>query len=159
MRCWVVIAVIVGCAPAVDGPVERAHARDRVDEARLATQLSALPGVVRAEVMLRRAVRDPLGAANFPPPTATVVAIVDDRADRAEIRATARVLARAVAPEVEPVIVVEIGAIRPSLATLGPFTIEAGSRGPLRAALAIGLAMIVGLAGWIAVRERRFARR
>ena len=53
--------LLVACAPVVDGPVEKQLATDRSDGDRLAAQLSALPGVVRSEVMLRRPVRDPLG--------------------------------------------------------------------------------------------------
>lgn len=151
-----VVAVVAGsCAPVVDGPVERQRAADLSDAERLTAQLAALPGVVRAEVMLRRATRDPLATTPATAPAASLVIIVDDRADRAAIHAAAHTLGRAAAPELEPAIVVEVGAIRPQLAKLGPFTVEASSKAPLKAALAIAFALIAALAGWIAVRQRR----
>jgi hypothetical protein len=152
-----VVVVAAACAPAVDGPTERQRAGDRADAARLTAQLDALPGVVRAEVLLRRPVRDPL-APTLPPaasPACSIVVIVDDKADREAIARAARALALIAAPGLEPVLVVELGATRPELAKLGPFTVEASSRGPLRAAIGIALALILALASWIAWRERR----
>ena len=197
---------LAACAPVIDGPAERQRALDREDGARLAAQISALPGVVRAEAVIRRAVRDPLAPrrtwpdapAAAPPPApaapaaaapatapaaatatpnaapapapmsapaaatasaaASIAIAIDDRADRAAITDAARTLARALAPEAAPAIVVEVAAIRPSLAKVGPFTVEAASRGPLKAALAAALALIAALAGWIgrtSLRQRR----
>jgi hypothetical protein len=142
------------CAPAVDGPAERQRALDREDGVRLGAQLAALPGVLRAEVVIRRPARDPLApAAPAAPPTASIAIAADDGADRAALAAAARTLARALVPEAAPAIVVEVGARRPRLAEVGPFTVEAGSREPLRAALAAALALIAALAGWIGWRE------
>lgn len=88
--------------------------------------------------------------------TGAIVVIVDDQTDRAAITRTAEVLYAATAPGLpRPAIVVEIGAHRPTLATVGPFTVEARSRGPLRVALAIALALIAALAAWVSVRERQ----
>lgn len=156
---------LAACAPVIDGPAERQRALDREDGARLAAQISALPGVVRVEAVIRRAVRDPLApraaapaapapaahapAAHAPAAAASIAIAVDDRADRAAITDAARTLARALAPEAAPAIVVEVAAIRPRLAQVGPFTVEAASRGPLKAALAAALALIAALAGWI----------
>lgn len=82
--------------------------------------------------------------------------VVDDRADRTAVTRSATALTRATAPEIErPVIVVEVGAVRPTLAKVGPFSVEASSRGPLRAALAIALVLVAALAGWIAITARR----
>ena len=162
---------LAACAPTVDGPAERQRALDREDGARLAVQLSALPGVLRAEAVIRRPARDPFArapaasattasatASVTASATASVVVTVDDLADRAAITAAARTLAAALAPRAAPAIVVEVGALRPRLAKVGPFTVEAGSRAPLRAALAAALALIAALAGWIgraALRQRR----
>lgn len=152
-------ASLAACAPAIDGPVERQRATDREDGDRLAAQLAQLPGAVRAEVTLRRATRDPLGVTAPTAATAAVLVIVDDRADRAAITRSATTLAHATAPEIPaPAILVEVGAHRPTLARVGPFSVEAGSRGPLRALLATTLALIAALAGWIAVRELRQRR-
>jgi hypothetical protein len=150
----------VACAPAVDGPAERQRALDREDGARIAAQLAMLPGVVRAEAQLRRAPRDPLAAGRArpaaAPAAASIVIVTDDRADRAAIAGAARAIARAIAPEVAaPALVVEAAAIRPRLAKVGPFTVEAGSQVPLRAALAAALALIAALAAWIALGQRR----
>jgi hypothetical protein len=145
------------CAPAVDGPAEHQRALDREDSDRLAAQLAALPGVVRAEVVLRRPVREPLA----PPATtaataaASIVAIIDDRADADAISAAARSLSRALAPDATPTIVVEVGALRPELAKVGPFTVSATSRTPLRALLAAAFALIAALAAALAYTAHR----
>lgn len=144
---------LAACAPVVDGPAERQRSLDREDGAQIAAQIATLPGVVRAEAVVRRAVRDPLAPRPAAPAAAaSIVIIVDDRADRAAIAGAARTLARAIAPEAAPAIVVEVGAIRPSLAKVGPFTVEAASQTPLKAALAAALALIAALAGWIGWR-------
>ncbi|MEJ7600900.1 MAG: hypothetical protein WKG01_23545 [Kofleriaceae bacterium] len=158
MRIALGLAVLVACAPVVDGPAERQRALDRADATRLASQLEALPGVVRAEVVLRRPAADPLALAPPAPAGASLVIVIDDRADRAAIGTTARALVDTFAPELEPTIVVEVGAIRPTLAKVGPFTVEARSRGPLRAVLAGAFVTIALLAGWIAWRQRRGSR-
>lgn len=148
--------VLASCAPRVDGPLERQQITDRADAERLAAQLTALPGALDARVTLRRPVADPLGTQPAAAATAALLVIVDDRADRAAIAEAARALAGAIAPEIErPTVLVEVGAVRPELAKVGPFTVEASSRGPLRASLAIALALIAGLAGWIAWLYRR----
>ena len=155
---WLAFAVLVlGCAPSVDGPVDRQRAVDRDDATRLHAQVLALPGVARAEVVLTRPARDPLATTSPTSPTTSLVIVVDDRADRAKIEASARTLARAITPAVDPTIVVEVGVHRPALATVGPFTVAQSSKGPLKAALAIALALIAALAGWIAWTYRRRA--
>ncbi|HVK85761.1 MAG TPA: hypothetical protein VM513_16695 [Kofleriaceae bacterium] len=130
-------------------------------------QLAHVPGAITASVTITRPVDDPLAAplprratqsGSLAPRTATAAAliIVDDHADRDAISAAAATLLRAVAPEVTaPNVVTMIGAHRPELAKVGPFTVEAGSKGTLKAALALALAAIAGLAAWIAVRERQ----
>jgi type III secretory pathway lipoprotein EscJ len=148
------LVLLVACAPVVDGPAEMQHTIDRVDEQRLTAQLLALPGVVRAEVLIRRPARDPLGTQPAAAPGASIVVIVDDQTDRAATTAAARSLANVAAPGIEPAIVVEVGAVRPVLAKVGPFTVEAASKGRLKAVLAIALAVIAALAGWIALRLR-----
>jgi type III secretory pathway lipoprotein EscJ len=152
---WVLIIAIAACAPTVDGPAEHQRVVDLADGQRLTAQLSALPGVVRAEVMLRRAVRDPLATIPASPAGASLVVIVDDKADRAATTDAAKRLAKSIAPDVEPTIVVEVGAIRPTLSKVGPFTVEEASKGPLRAVLGIALALIALLAGYVAWRERQ----
>lgn len=152
MCCLVVMAV--ACAPVVDGPVEKQRISDRNDGDRLAAQLAALPGVVRTEVMLRRPVRDPLGVDPPASGAASIVVIVDDQADRAATLETTKRLAAAAAPDIDPAIVVEVGAVRPVMAKIGPFTVEAKSKGPLKAALVVVLALLAAVAGWIAWRAR-----
>lgn len=151
----VVLVLLGACAPAVDGPVEQQRGVDRADEQRLTAQLIALPGVVRAEVLVRRPVRDPLGVKSAAGSGASIVVIVDDQADRDATKAAAQSLMGVAAPGVTPTIVVEVGAVRPVLAKVGPFTVEAGSKTRLKAALALALAVIAALAGWIALRLRR----
>jgi hypothetical protein len=67
----------LGCAPVVDGPIERQRAIDRDDGDRLSAQLARLPGVAAASVVLRRAIRDPLGAAPASRPMLTAVLTVE----------------------------------------------------------------------------------
>ncbi len=154
-----VLVALVACAPMIDGPVERHRAADHADATRLAGQLAQLPGAVRAEVTLRRPMLDPLSQ-SATPGSAAVLVVVDDVADRRAIQRSAIALVRGTAPEIsEPAIVVELGAIRPRLAHVGPFAVEASSRGRVVGALAAGFAVIALLAGWIAWRERwRVAR-
>lgn len=155
MRAAILVAVLGACAPEVAGPVEQQAAADRADSSRLTAQLVALPGVVRAEVILHRPAQDPLSLAVPPPPASSIVVIVDDRADRPAIATSTRALSKALAPAVEPTIVVEVGAVRADLARVGPFTVEASSKGALKGTLAIALALIAALAGWLAWTYRR----
>jgi hypothetical protein len=150
------LVCLIACAPAIDGPVEHQRDRDRLDGARIEAELALLPGAAAARVVVHRAARDPLAVAEAPGvPTAAVLLVVDDAADRALLSATARVLVRAAVPEVaEPAIATVVAAPRTALASVGPFTVAASSRGPLRAVLAVALALIAALAGWIAWRAR-----
>jgi hypothetical protein len=164
---WLAIAALAACAPTIDNPVEVQRGRDREDGAAAAAQLAQLPGAVSASVTIHRPVRDPLLPTPTPPTSltpvpsaerATVAAliVVDDRADRAAVTAAATTLLRAAAPEVgAPEVMTMVGAHRAVLAKVGPFTVEAASKTALEAALIGALALIAGLAAWIAVRERR----
>jgi hypothetical protein len=156
----VAIAVAIsGCAPAVDGPVERQRAIDREDSARLTALVARLPGVVTAEVALRRAMRDPLATAPPSPAAFSAVITVDDPARGDAIGATTERLARAALPELAtPVIEIHAAARQDAaLARVGPFSVEASSRAPLKAVLATGCLAIAALAGalaWSAWRHR-----
>ena len=153
MRLWIVIA-LAACAPQIDGPVEHQRAADRDDSARLAGQLAELPGAVRADVTLHRPITDPLTQVHTPG-SAAVTLIVDDRADRAALAASARDLVHATAPQIpSPSIAVELGATRPELAHLGPFTVEAHTKRRLQLLLALLFSALALSAGWIAYRER-----
>lgn len=154
------LAACVACAPQIDGPIERQRAIDREDGDRLAAQLAQLPGAVRAEVTLRRPAVDPLRD-TATPASAAILVVVDDEADRRAVQESAIALVRGTAPEIaEPAIVVELGAVRPALTTIGPFTVEVGSKPRIVAAFAIALSLIVGLAAVLAWRERwRLIRR
>lgn len=150
---FLVLAVVIACAPQVDGPLDQQRARDAADASALTAQLRALPGAARADVTLHRAFHDPLGASQ--PAAAAVLVVVDDKADRAAIDRSARALVRGTIPEIaDPQIAIEVGATRPALAKVGPFTVEARSKGPLVALLAVALGLVAALAGWIAWRER-----
>jgi type III secretory pathway lipoprotein EscJ len=160
MRAALLLLSLFACAPTIDGPVERQRTRDRHDADRLAAQLAQLPGAIRAEVTLHRPIVDPLTRLATPP-SAAVLVVIDDGADRQAITRGALALVRGTAPEIaEPAIVVELGAVRPALSRVGPFTVAASSRGPLIGALAGGLGLVALLAGYLAWRERwRLARR
>jgi type III secretory pathway lipoprotein EscJ len=154
-----VLVATVACAPLIDGPVDHQRAIDRNDATRLAGQLAQLPGAVRADVTLRRPMVDPLSQAATPG-SAAVLVVVDDNADRRAIQRSAIALLRGTAAEIgEPAIVVELGATRPRLAQVGPFTVEASSKRRIVGSLAAAFGVIAALAGWIAWRERwRLAR-
>ena len=152
------VAISLGCAPVADGPVERQRAIDRDDADRLAAQLARLPGVATASVVLRRALRDPLGASAPAAPMLAAVIAIDDAAAPEAIRAAATRLARATLPELPSAdLAIEIAATvhRPVVAKVGPFSVEESSRAALRATLALGCAAIAGLAGALALRARR----
>lgn len=155
----IAIAFLVGwfgCAPTVDGPVERQRTADREDAAVLGAQLARLPGAASATATIQRPLADPLGTHAPRRASAAALVIVDDATDRAATVAAATTLVRAAAPEVEaPAVVVLVGAHRARLATVGPFVVDEGSAGALKAVLAIALVLIAGLATWIALRERR----
>jgi type III secretory pathway lipoprotein EscJ len=147
------LLVLVACAPTIDGPVDQQRARDAADAAGVSAQLAALPGAVRADVTLHRAVHDPLGPSQ--PASAAVLVVVDDHADRAAIERTARSLMHGTAPDItDPQIAVEVGAVHPQLAKVGPFTVTASTKPRLVALLAALLAAVAGLAGLTAWRER-----
>jgi hypothetical protein len=146
------------CAPTVDGPIEHQRAIDREDSARLSGQLARLPGVVAADAVLHHATRDPLAVAAPRPATFTAVITVDDKADAEVIRAATTRLARATLPGLpEAALPIEIHAVvhRPVVASVGPFSVEESSRGPLKATLAVGCLAIAGLAALIALGARR----
>ena len=146
--------VIAACAPSIDGPLDHQRAVDTADAERLASQLSKLPGAVHAEVTLHRPVVDPLTEAATAP-SAAVLIVVDDKADRRAVTRSAVALLHGTAPEIpEPEIVVELGAVRPQIASIGPLTVEARSKPKLVALLAVAFALIAALAGWVAWRER-----
>lgn len=154
VRLPLALVLLVACAPTIDGPIERQRAADLADSDRLAAQLAQLPGAVRAHVTLHRAVVDPL-TRQATQASAAVLIVVDDGADRRAITRSARALVRGTAPEItEPSIAVELGAVRPTLAHVGPLAVAASSRRPLVAAFALAFAVIAGLAGVIAWRER-----
>ena len=149
-----VLMLLVACAPQVDGPVEHQRANDRDDSARLAAQLAELPGAVRADVTLHRATTDPV-TLQHTPPSAAITLVVDDQADRTALLASAHRLVHAAAPDVPaPAIAIEVGAIRPTLARLGPFAVEARSKRRLQTLLGAAFALLALCAGWIAWRER-----
>ncbi|HEY4055426.1 MAG TPA: hypothetical protein VGM39_02420 [Kofleriaceae bacterium] len=154
MRAAILVLALATCAPSVDGPVEKQRAIDQQDATALRAQLAALPGAIAADVVIHRGVADPLAAVNtVAPTTVSAVVVVDDQADRAATSARAEQLVRA-STQVMPTIVIAVGAHRHELASLGPFVVDAASKGPLKATLAIGLALIAALAGWIALRSR-----
>jgi hypothetical protein len=151
------MAIPAGCAPLIDGPIERQRAADREDADRLAVQLAQLPGVVGATVVLHHAVRDPLAVA--PPAAATFSAVIatDDQAAPDALRAATARLAHAAVPELPAgalAIELNITVRRPVLVQLGPFWVEQSSRTPLKAVLALGCLAIAGLAGTLARRHR-----
>ncbi|HEY5945120.1 MAG TPA: hypothetical protein VIV40_06500 [Kofleriaceae bacterium] len=154
MRFVFVLIACVACAPQIDGPVERQQSLDRDDSKRLAAQLAQLPGAVRAEVTLHRPTLDPLTEVATPA-SAAVLVVIDDKADRRAIQRSTIALVRGTAPEIdEPAIVIELGAVRPQLANIGPFAVEAKSKPRIVAAFGIALALIAALAGLLAWRER-----
>jgi type III secretory pathway lipoprotein EscJ len=154
----VIACALVACAPRVDGPVERQRTADRDDSVALGAQLAKLPGAMSATATIHRAARDPLGVSPASNSSVAVLIVVDDATDRAATTTAATTLVKATVPEVNaPAVVVLVGAHRAELAKVGPFVVDKDSAGALKAALAIALVVIVALAGWIAMRERKRA--
>lgn len=149
------MALAVGCAPAVDGPMERQRTADVQDGLALQQQIQALPGVTKIEVVLRRPAADPLATSKAGAPSLSIVTIVDDPAIKARTEQQATRLAQAAAPDVPATIVVEVGDPRPVMAKVGPFSVEAKSQGPLKAVLGAAFVAIALLAAYVAYRQRR----
>lgn|GEM_PF-2481163 len=158
-RRWAIAAALAisACAPPVDGPIDHQRTIDRDDGDRLAAQLAQLPGVVSASVVLHHAIRDPLALTPPAPATAAAVISVDDRADRDAIRGAAARLIHATVPELTGAVPIEVNATvhRASIARVGPFSVEASSRTPLKATLALAFLAIAALAALLARRHRR----
>ncbi len=151
---WLLV-LLAACAPAIDTPVERGRTADREDAITLAQQLQHLPGVVHADVVLRRPVTDPLATSPAPPPTGAIVLGVDDRADHATLDRDARALLHATAPSItDATVTITTTAVRPTLAKVGPFTVESSSKPLLVTTLALLLLAVAALAGVLAYRSR-----
>jgi hypothetical protein len=160
------LAVAACTGAGVATPADEQAARDRVDAAALARHVEVVPGVVRASAWLRRPVADPLRPAprSLPPITASLVIVIRAGTDTADLEARVRAAATAAlasagapAPAID-VLFAPAPPPPPALVRAGPFTVEAGSRRPLLATLAIGLIAIAGLASWIVLLELRRRR-
>lgn len=152
-----VLTILVACA-SVDGPVEQGRARDRADEARVSAQLAQLPGVQRASVVIERPVADPLSNAKPGTPHVTALIVVDGEAERPRVTAASQQLLAAL--EIAPTLIVDVGRPPPELVDVGPFTVEAHSRTPLRITLAAALFAIAALGALLArARMRRTPER
>ena len=144
----------------VPSPRSRHDARDDADARRLAAQLAGLPGIADARVVVRRPYRDPLApVAPSAAPVASILLVDTAAGDPARLAGVARELAGAALPDIArgAVHVVVAPPVRPPVVTaaVGPFEVAAGSRTALRATLAAGLLVILGLAAVLALRERR----
>jgi type III secretory pathway lipoprotein EscJ len=152
----------VACDRDLVPPPRAAHdARDDADARRIEVQLAAVPGIAAAHAIVRRPFRDPLVRTTTPPvpATASILIVVDPRADRAAVTATATDLATAALPDVAPAAIRQVVVPAAATATLasasvGPFDVAPGSRRPLIATLVVALVAILALAGWTAWRER-----
>jgi hypothetical protein len=155
----VAVAISAACAPPVDGPIDHQRALDREDGDRLTAQLAQLPGVVTASVVLHHAMRDPLAVTAPSPARFSAVIAVDDQAAPDAIRAATIRLARAQVPELPAgaALPIEVNVVvhRPTVAKVGPFSVEDSSRGPLRLTLVLGCLAIAALAGAVAWSARR----
>jgi hypothetical protein len=155
----VAVAISAACAPLVDGPIDHQRALDREDSDRLSAQLAQLPGVVTANAVLHHPIRDPLAVTAPSPATFSAVIAVDDRAAPDAIRAATTRLAHAALPELPAgaALPIEVNVVvhRPTMARVGPFSVEDSSRGPLKITLVLGCLAIAALAGVVARRARR----
>jgi type III secretory pathway lipoprotein EscJ len=158
---WIAAAVAISaaCAPLVDGPIDHQRALDREDSDRLTAQLTQLPGVVAASVALHHATRDPLAVTGPSPATFSAVIAVDDQAAPDAIRAATTRLAHAALPELPAgsTLPIEVNVVvhRPTMAKVGPFSVEDSSRGPLKLTLVLACLAIAALAGVVARNVRR----
>ncbi|HET9990834.1 MAG TPA: hypothetical protein VFQ65_20025 [Kofleriaceae bacterium] len=89
---WIVLFVVVACAPEVLSPRERAATSDLAADAALEHQLVAIPGVASAHAAIHTAFRDPLSGTTSPP-AASLLLVIAPTADRATIEAAAHQLA------------------------------------------------------------------
>lgn len=156
------LALLVACGGADDWSPEAGQRRALAASAEtLAVHLETLPGVRDASVVIDAPLADPLGpAAPAPPPRASIVLALADGADAAALERAARDAVAGAVVGLDPaqVTVASAPAPRPPRSRVGPFEVAPGSRAPLVATLALALALIAGLAGWIAwtaIRQRR----
>lgn len=157
-RGWIVAVVVVTCGcdrDLVPSPHARHDAEDVADARRLEQQLAALPSVSRASVVVHRPFVDPLEPQRDVQPARASVLLVST----ADLESTVKQLATAALPDV-PVSIVIVPPSPPPVktATVGPFVVAEGSRRALQATLAIALALIAGLAGYVAWSQRRGIR-
>jgi hypothetical protein len=162
-RALALAGVLAACTAGVATPADEQAARDRTDAAALARHVEAVPGVLRASAWLRRPVIDPLrpAPAALAPASASLVVVVRAGSDAPAIEAGVRTAAAAAlatagapAPTVD-VLLALAPPPPPALVRAGPFTVEAGSRVPLLATLALGLLAIAALSVWIVLIELR----
>lgn len=137
MRCWL-LAVVVACAPHVDGPVEQQRTRDRADASALEREL-VHSGARQAHVALARPTVDPFTGARSAG-AAGAVLVVDGPDQIAPITRAATVLLHAAVPDVEPVLAVQVTPPSPARSPRWP--------------LAVAFAAIAIVAAGLAWRER-----
>lgn len=156
----VALAVIAGGCDRdlVPSPRARHDAADGADAGQLERQLAAIPGVASASVVVHRPFVDPLAPPSPPTAATASVLVVEARSDPS-IEQRVRTLARAALPDV-PVSIVVAPPVAPPVATanVGPFVVAAESKRALQATLAIALAVIAALAGYVAWNQRRGIR-
>jgi hypothetical protein len=130
---WLVLLALVGCAPDVPSPRERAAASDLAADAALEHQLVAIPGIAAAHAAIHSEFRDPLTGA-MSPATASVLIVVAPSADHASIEAAAHRLAPTATLAIVP-------GPAPSSTSHKPLAIAA-------------LVLVLGAAGFVAWRTR-----
>jgi hypothetical protein len=139
----------------VPSPEARHDAQDVADAKRLEAQLAAIPGVTTASVVVHRPFVDPLAPVQAPiAPSASVVVV-----GTGDVEPMVQHVAAAVLPDV-PMSILVAPPVPPPVKTakVGPFVVAEDSRRALQATLGIALALIAGLAGYVAWTQRRGIR-
>jgi type III secretory pathway lipoprotein EscJ len=156
-RALLVLVLVLGaCNAHVDSPADEHAAGDRARGAALAAQLQTLPGVARASAIVETPFADPLAPDTHAPPSASIAIAAATGADPAAIERDARRLAAA-AIHADPAaiaVAIEAPPAAPELARVGPFEVSARSKTALTITLVGALALIAGLAAWIAWTHR-----
>lgn len=148
---FVLAIVLASCQGPEDWSPAAEHRRESAQRAAaLATHLETLPGIAHASVILDEPVADPLAPpAPAAPPRASIVLALAPGAHADTATADARRAVTAALPALDDAHLSIIAAPAP-----------AAPRKPdrLLVPLAIALAVIIGLAGWIAVIQLRHRR-
>jgi len=162
----IAVLAVAACHAHVDGPADDHAARDRGAGVELALHLRTLPGVIAASAIVHTPWQDPL--APTPAPTvagadhasASIAITAASGVDAARLERDARRLAAAALATDPGALTIAVEPVEAPATTskVGPFEVAPSSRGALTLTLLLALAVIAGLAVWVAALQLKKRR-